>query len=174
VWISENGEDAYDELNLVHPGFNSGWIQIMGPVEDVADYKEIETTSLHFEDFPNLQQFRWPPENIADTPEEALSRLFWLRGSHFSDPEFSWEFAVAPAAIGFVDGDGLGEEYQGDLFAGLSVPLPLGGPLFRYDLSSNRTRFAGLDSKEAENEDFNSLIPDFTRQRRSYPRGRRG
>lgn len=41
VWISENGEDAYDELNLVKPGFNSGWIQIMGPAEDVADYKEI-------------------------------------------------------------------------------------------------------------------------------------
>jgi glucose/arabinose dehydrogenase len=158
LWISENGEDAYDELNLVQPGFNSGWIQIMGPVEDVADYKEIETTSLHFEDFPNLQQFRWSPENIADTPEEALSRLFWLRGSQYSDPEFSWEFAVAPAAIGFVDGDGLGEEYHGDLFAGLSVPLPLGGPLFRYDLSSNRTRFSGLDSIEAENEDFNSLI----------------
>ena len=39
-------------------------------------YKQIETTSLHHEDFPNLQQFRWGPERIADTPAEALSRLF--------------------------------------------------------------------------------------------------
>jgi glucose/arabinose dehydrogenase len=158
VWISENGEDAYDELNLVRPGFNSGWIQTMGPAGDVGDYREIETTSLHFEDFPNLQQFRWGPENIAMSPAEALKRMFWLRGSHYSDPEFSWEFAVAPAAVGFAKSAALGEEYHGDLFVGLSVPLPLGGPLFRFDLSANRARIAGLDKPEAENEDFNSLI----------------
>jgi aldose sugar dehydrogenase len=157
VWISENGEDAYDELNLVKPGFNSGWIQVMGPAEDVADYKEIETTSLHGEDFPNLQQLRWGPENIADTRSEALRRLFRLPGSRYSDPEFSWEFVVAPAAVGFVKSQALGEAYQGDLFVGLAVPLPLGGPLFRFDLSSNRQRL-DVDEREAENEDFNSLI----------------
>ncbi|HWP58188.1 MAG TPA: PQQ-dependent sugar dehydrogenase [Candidatus Acidoferrales bacterium] len=31
LWITENGPDAYDEINLVEPGFNSGWEQIMGP-----------------------------------------------------------------------------------------------------------------------------------------------
>jgi aldose sugar dehydrogenase len=157
VWISENGEDAYDELNLVKPGFNSGWIQIMGPAADVADYKGIETTSLHNEAFPNLQQFRWAPENIADTRNEALRRLFRLPGSQFSDPEFSWEFVVAPAAVGFVKSQGLGAAYHGDLFVGLSVPLPLGGPLLRFDLTSSRQRLK-VDEIEAENEDFNSLI----------------
>jgi hypothetical protein len=157
VWISENGEDAYDELNMVPPGFNSGWIQVMGPASDVADYREIETTSLHFEDFPNLQQFRWGPENIATTRREALRRLFRLPGMRYSDPEFSWEFAVAPAAVGFVKGEGLGDEYTGDLFVGMSVPLPLGGPLLRYDLSQSRNRLR-VDDVEAENEDFNSLI----------------
>ena len=29
--MTENGPDAYDEINLVDPGFNSGWEQIMGP-----------------------------------------------------------------------------------------------------------------------------------------------
>ena len=140
VWISENGEDAYDELNLVKPGFNSGWIQIMGPASDVADYKEIETTSLHNEDFPNLQQLRWGPENIADTRNEALRRLFRLPGSRYSDPEFSWEFVVAPAAIGFAKSEALGAAYHGDLFVGLSVPLPVGGALFRFDVTSNRQR----------------------------------
>lgn len=158
LWISENGEDAYDEINLVEPGLNSGWIQFMGPAADVADYREIETTSLHFEDFPNLQQFRWSPENIATTTEEAESRLLVLPGSSYSDPEFSWEFAIAPAAIGFVEGEALGTAYQGDLFAGLSVPLPLGGVLLRFDLNENRNRFTGLDSIEAENETFNSMI----------------
>ena len=31
LWDTENGPDAYDEINLVTPGFNSGWNQIMGP-----------------------------------------------------------------------------------------------------------------------------------------------
>ena len=32
LWITENGEHAYDEINVVEPGFNSGWHKIMGPV----------------------------------------------------------------------------------------------------------------------------------------------
>jgi glucose/arabinose dehydrogenase len=31
LWNTENGPDRYDEINLVAPGFNSGWTQIMGP-----------------------------------------------------------------------------------------------------------------------------------------------
>jgi glucose/arabinose dehydrogenase len=31
LWDTENGLDAYDEVNLVPPGFNSGWERIMGP-----------------------------------------------------------------------------------------------------------------------------------------------
>ena len=32
LWDTENGPDSYDEINLVQPGFNSGWERIMGPV----------------------------------------------------------------------------------------------------------------------------------------------
>jgi glucose/arabinose dehydrogenase len=32
LWITENGEDAYDEINIVNPGFNSGWHKVMGPI----------------------------------------------------------------------------------------------------------------------------------------------
>ena len=32
LWDTENGEDKYDEINLVKPGFNSGWYKIMGPI----------------------------------------------------------------------------------------------------------------------------------------------
>jgi len=32
LWDTENGPNAYDEINLVSPGFNSGWERIMGPV----------------------------------------------------------------------------------------------------------------------------------------------
>jgi len=32
LWDTENGEDKYDEINVVKPGFNSGWVKIMGPL----------------------------------------------------------------------------------------------------------------------------------------------
>ena len=166
LWAEENGEDAFDELNLVEPGMNGGWIQIMGPVGRIAEYKGIETTSLHHEDFPNLQQFRWGPERIADTPDEALSRLFVLPGSHYSDPEFSWKHVLAPAAIGFVSGRALGPQFFGDLFVGFSVPEPLGGPLFHFDLTGNRTRIAvddpRLEDRVADNPTFHDLTESET------------
>ncbi|MFZ0896441.1 MAG: PQQ-dependent sugar dehydrogenase [Candidatus Nitrosopolaris sp.] len=32
LWDTKNGEDKYDEINVVKPGFNSGWVKIMGPL----------------------------------------------------------------------------------------------------------------------------------------------
>jgi aldose sugar dehydrogenase len=32
LWDAENGEDSYDEINIVDPGFNSGWKAVMGPL----------------------------------------------------------------------------------------------------------------------------------------------
>lgn len=32
LWITENGDSAYDEINIVEPGFNSGWHKVMGPI----------------------------------------------------------------------------------------------------------------------------------------------
>jgi len=32
LWDTENGENGYDEINLIKPGFNSGWAQVMGPI----------------------------------------------------------------------------------------------------------------------------------------------
>jgi glucose/arabinose dehydrogenase len=150
LWDQENGEDAFDELNLVERGMNSGWVQITGPVSRVAQFKQIETTSFHHDDFPNLQQFRWGPERIADTPAEALSRLFVLPGSHYSDPEFSWKHVLAPAGIGFLNSRALGPQYFGDLFVGFSVnDDPLGGGLMRFNLTGNRRKI-GVDDPRLE------------------------
>ena len=161
LWDQENGEDAFDELNLVTSGMNSGWIQIIGPASRVPEFKLIETTSLHHEDFPNLQQFRWGPERIADTPAEALSRLFVLPGSQYSDPEFSWKFVLAPAAIGFHRGRSMGPQFNGDMFVGFSTTDTLGGPLFRFNLTGDRTQIAvespGLEDRVADNLTFHDL-----------------
>lgn len=34
LWNTDNGEDAFDELNLVRPGMNSGHLKIAGPLND--------------------------------------------------------------------------------------------------------------------------------------------
>jgi uncharacterized repeat protein (TIGR01451 family) len=38
LWTQENGDDAFDEINRVTPGFNGGWIQTMGPVSRAMSF----------------------------------------------------------------------------------------------------------------------------------------
>jgi aldose sugar dehydrogenase len=40
LWDTENGEDKYDEINLVEPGFNSGWETVMGPISRSEESEE--------------------------------------------------------------------------------------------------------------------------------------
>jgi glucose/arabinose dehydrogenase len=152
LWQNENGDDTFSELNRVEPGMNSGWVQIMGPSSRVAQFKEIETSPQFF----GLQQIRWPPTNIADTEAEALSRLFMLPGAHFSDPEFSWKFEVAPAGLGFVSGRALGQQYHGDLFMGGARDFLFSGHIFRMEISGNR-RMVGVDDPRIEDRVADNL-----------------
>jgi glucose/arabinose dehydrogenase len=115
----------------------------MGPPERIAQYKSIETSPMFF----GLQQIRWPPTNIADTAQEALSRLFMLPGAHYSEPEFSWKFEVAPGGIGFVKGRALGPQYEGDLFVGGARDFLEGGHLFHFNLTGNRRKIAVDDPR---------------------------
>jgi glucose/arabinose dehydrogenase len=156
LWDSENGDTSFDELNQIPPGADGGWIQIMGPAERVSQFKAIETTPGPFF---GLQQLRWPPTRLADTPEEALSRLFALPGSSYLDPQFSWKFALAPAAIGFASSRALGPQFFGDLFVGFATPSPVGGPIFRYNLTGNRRRLALEDPR------LDDLVADNTAPR---------
>jgi uncharacterized repeat protein (TIGR01451 family) len=142
LWDQENGDDAFDEMNRIAPGSNNGWVGIMGPASRVADYKSIESTY----GAGNLQQLRWAPSLIADSPAAALASLYMLPGAHYNDPEFSWKYALAPAGIGFVRGRGLGTEYEGDLFVGASRTTLLNGYLFRFKFTPDRKHFKFSDS----------------------------
>jgi glucose/arabinose dehydrogenase len=53
MWITENGNVDYDEVNLVEPGFNSGWNQAIGPatedqVANMVDYGDYSYTDPKF------------------------------------------------------------------------------------------------------------------------------
>ena len=112
LWTTENGPDAYDEINLAEPGFNSGWEQIMGP--DSRD-----------------------PQGAGD--------LFTVPGSHYSDPEFSWQNPVGPTGIAFLDSTALGLQYQNDLFVGDIN----NGTLYHFELDGARSALE-LDSPLAD------------------------
>ena len=162
LWEQENGDDSFSEINRVDPGFNSGWTQIMGPPERIAQFKAIETTVTPSPPDPfantyfGLQQLRWSPVNIADSAAQALSRLFMLPGASYSAPEISWKYEVAPGGIGFVNGRGLGPQFDGDLFVGGARDFLQGGHLFHLNITGNRDK-VGVDDPRLEDRVADNL-----------------
>jgi glucose/arabinose dehydrogenase len=70
-----------------------------------------------------------------------------LPGATYRDPEFSWKWEVAPGGMGFVNGRGLGTQFQGDLFMGAATPVLEGGYLFHFNLTGNRNKIAVDDPR---------------------------
>jgi len=68
VWDTENGPSFSDEINLVEPGFNSGWRSIMGPAASADEIKDLVFLS--------------PNSNYSD-PE-----ISWLEPTAITDIEF--------------------------------------------------------------------------------------
>jgi uncharacterized repeat protein (TIGR01451 family) len=150
LWDQENGDDAFDEMNRVTAGSNNGWIQMMGPNSRVAQYKQIESTYGS----GDLQQLRWPTSLISDTPAGALANLYMLPGAHYNDPEFSWKYAIPPSPLGFVQGRGLGPQFEGDMFVGAARTFLANGFLFRFKFTPDRLHFSFSDPR------LNDLVAD--------------
>jgi glucose/arabinose dehydrogenase len=138
LWETENADDAFSELNRIVPGMNGGWIQIMGPLSRISDFKSIETTLFG----SAMQQVRYPPTRIAYTASLALSRMFMLPGAIYVDPQFSWKYEIGPAGTAFVHGNALGQEYDGTLWTGSARAFAqvggTGGSLYRFRLTPDR------------------------------------
>jgi len=89
LWATENGPAAGDEINMVEPGFNSGWAQIQGFVDsDVLNRGK------------------------------SVKDLLILGDAKYSDPEFSWNTTVGVTDAKFFSSDKLGKEYENNLFVG--------------------------------------------------------
>jgi glucose/arabinose dehydrogenase len=96
LWATEDGFHNIDELNLVEPGFNSGWKDVQGFIDLDATDPEIERRSK---------------EMIGDFED------FSGKGK-YSDPKFVWNHSVTPTSVKFLNSDKYGEEYKNDLFIG--------------------------------------------------------
>jgi aldose sugar dehydrogenase len=110
LWDTENGPDYGDEINLVLPGFNSGWAIVQGV---------------------------WTVENQTEATPKDYGSLLYLNGKPtYSSPEFSWLNTTAPTAIKFLNSDKLGKQYQDDIFVGDYHA----GNLYHFDLNKDRTK----------------------------------
>jgi aldose sugar dehydrogenase len=114
LWDTENGPNYGDEINLVEPGFNSGWAQVQGlwtPNGDIED-ENAGPIDIH-------------PSNLVD---------FGGKGKYRST-EFTWYQVVAPTAIKFLNSNKLGKQYENDMFVGDY----LYGNLYHFKLNQNGT-----------------------------------
>jgi glucose/arabinose dehydrogenase len=114
LWDTENGPTFGDEINLVEPGFNSGWVQVMGIwTPEGAIGKE------------TAGPVNSNPSNLVDFAGKGKYRA----------PEFIWFKTVAPTALKFLNSDKLGKQYQNDMFVGDIKK----GNLYHFDLNQART-----------------------------------
>ncbi|PWU82060.1 MAG: hypothetical protein DLM72_03760 [Candidatus Nitrosopolaris wilkensis] len=89
LWDTENGPTFGDEINLVEPGFNSGWKQIQGVWKPIG---------------PKAFEVKGPlilnrNNNLVD---------FGGKGKYRS-PELVWNYTVGPTALKFLNSSKLGE-----------------------------------------------------------------
>jgi glucose/arabinose dehydrogenase len=118
LWDTENGPTFGDEINLVEPGFNSGWASIQGFWTLNDKHKKVEeviSTSI----------------NANENKNYGLLDFNGKR--QYSSPEFVWD--VAPTAISFLDSDELGQQYKNDIFVGDAKY----GNLYHFKLNEQRT-----------------------------------
>jgi glucose/arabinose dehydrogenase len=149
LWETENGDDAFSELNRVEPGMNGGWIQTAGPISRQFDFKTIELTEFGLA----LQQRRFLPSRLQDEPGQARINLLMLPGAKYADPELSWLYESGPAGTAFVKGEALGAHNDGTLWIGSSRSFQqvggTGGGLWRLRLNHNRRKVDVSDPRLA-------------------------
>jgi aldose sugar dehydrogenase len=112
LWDTENGPGYGDEINLVEPGFNSGWSRVQG-IWEREDY------------------YGGP---VA--PEEPDDLVDFEGKGKYSIPEFTWERPVGVTSIKFLHSDKLGKGYQNDMFVGDLN----NGNLYHFDLNEDRNQ----------------------------------
>ncbi len=113
LWLTENGPNVYDEINIVERGFNSGWLKIMGPDSRNATYSE------------NGNQ----PYSASD--------LVYLPNSYYADPIFSWLSPIGVTSIAFVRS----ARFDAGIRDAAIVGESNNGGLYQFNLNASRDDF---------------------------------
>jgi aldose sugar dehydrogenase len=140
LWDTENGPGFGDEINLVEPGFNSGWNRVQGIWEYQLEAEEkLREVGKNYYGGPVAPE---QPDDLID---------FDGKGK-YSTPEFIWNQTVGVTSVKFLDTDKLGIDYQNDMFVG-DVH---NGNLYHFDLSEDRNQLildGPLKDRIANNQD---------------------
>jgi len=122
LWDTENGPFFGDEINLVEPGFNSGWARVQG-IWPITNYDFL------IKDAPRPNYF---PNNSTKT---FVNGLYDFEGKgKYSSPEVTWKDSIGITGIKFFNSDKLGDEYKNDMFLGSFAK----GLLYHFELSPDR------------------------------------
>lgn len=132
LWQTENGDDSWDEVNVLPAGANSGWIQVIGPPERMGEYRDLEVASEDGLDNPDF-----PPDRLATDGTGAQAAMVELPGSTYVPPVFSWKYPVAVTSIAFVTDDAFGASSANTAWLG----TVLTDGLYRYPLAADGARF---------------------------------
>jgi glucose/arabinose dehydrogenase len=137
LWDTENGPQFGDEINLVKPGFNSGWEKVQG--------------------IWRLNQTR-EKDAIFDNSTKGVEFADFGGKGKYSDPEFVWDKPVAPTALVFLNSDKLGQQYVNDMFVGSAKK----GTIFHFDLKPDRESLALIgdlaDFVYSKKEDSSNIV----------------
>jgi glucose/arabinose dehydrogenase len=123
LWDTENGPGFGDEINLVEPGFNSGWIRIAG-IWPITDSELLNST-------PDQKGYF----KTIEVSKELDNLVKYNNTGKYSSPELSINETKGITAIKFLNSDGLGKQYENDMFVGDVI-----GNLYHFNLNENRTK----------------------------------
>jgi aldose sugar dehydrogenase len=137
LWDTENGPSFGDEINLVEPGFNSGWQQVQGSWKPLGS-EGFETKGPVVTLLNNLVEFRGNGKYLT--------------------PRLVWNYTVGPTALKFLNSTKLGKQYEKDMFVGDIK----NGNLYHFRLTTDRKELLlhGLHANTLEKpgEDYNFLF----------------
>ncbi|ALI37565.1 Soluble aldose sugar dehydrogenase YliI precursor [Candidatus Nitrosocosmicus oleophilus] len=110
LWDTENGPGYGDEINLVQPGFNSGWKKVQG---------------------------LWEPsgEEAGDLFTNLTELVTFDQSNGYDYPKMTFLDTIGITAIKFMNSHNLGENYFGDMFVGDFND----GNIYRFKLNENRS-----------------------------------
>lgn len=123
LWDTENGNLFGDEINLVEPGFNSGWAKVQG-IWEITSLDEYGTDTLRHGKIVS------EPKNLED---------FGGRGK-YSPPELFWKKSIGVTSLKFLNTDNYGDEYENDMLVGDYY-----GKIYHFELNKQRS---GIDQRE--------------------------
>jgi glucose/arabinose dehydrogenase len=123
LWDTENGYLFGDEINMVKPGFNSGWAKVQG-IWKIDKLDEDNIDALYH------GKIVLDPKNLVE---------FDGKGK-YSSPELFWNKSVGLTALIFLDSKMFGNEYQNDILVGDYY-----GKIYHFDLNKDRM---GLENKK--------------------------